>query len=393
MRNFLFSLGLSLLLLTPANAQLLDGEFGDIELGRELIAPDKFPSLRELRQAVAQPRVEFVMMLKLHGDGNPHDTPVWSHDGERLAFQRSRRGEDTSQLMVFDTLSSAKPRLLTTNSNAYDYMFRWGINDPASFVFVRMEAGTKKARLFYSSTTGSIEPRTPQGGSFFYPSLYERTDGVHWLAYEDKGMIVRHAWDGTSAEQLDVVRGTSPRWSHDGRRLLMAAQASLSDNLGSYHITVRHVRDERDTVLSSRARVVVRSPTWSPDEARAAFYERDARDGAPWRIQVAATDGQSEPTTLVDDVIVNPDFKSEGPSWNASGEQIWCFSHAHRTQEYYPLVAADVATGSLSLVEYPRRATTPRDLAVNPATEIPELAFVAHDGLSRDLFVVFLNHY
>jgi hypothetical protein len=44
-------------------------------------------------------------------------------------------------------------------------------------------------------------------------------------------------------------------------------------------------------------------------------------------------------------------------------------------------------------VDYPKRCTTPGDLAVNPATAVPEMAFAAHDGLPRDLFIVFLNHY
>lgn len=394
MRPFLFSLGFSLALIAPANAQLLDGEFGDIDLGREMLAPDKFPSLRELREVVSRPRIEFVMMIKLHADeSHNHHLPVWSHDGLRLAFQQSRVGVSSSKLLLFGSLAAEKPTLLSERGDDYDYTFRWGLNHPASFVFARIEAASEKTRLFYSDGEGVITPRTPQGGRFFYPSLYERTDGVHWLAYEKKGEIVHHAWSGEEGIERAVARGTSPRWSRDGRRLLMARQAGLSGSVGSYDIVVRHLREETDTVLSSKQGVVVRTPAWSPDETQAAFYESDTRDGAPWRIQVAATNGRGNAATLVDDVIVNPDFKSEGPAWDASGERIWCFSHAHREQEFYPLVAANIATGNVTLVQYPRRATSPRDVSVNPVTAIPELAFVAHDGLTRDLFVVLLNHY
>lgn len=394
MRSFLFSIGCVCALVAPANAQLLDGEFDDIALGRELISPDSFPTVRELRRAVSQPRIETVMMIKLHAaEEHSHHLPVWSHDGKRLAFQRSQVGVNSSKLLLFESLSAPSPRSLSRDGESYDYMFRWGLNHPSSFVFARLGGGAEKTQLLYSSGAEATTSRTPRGGLFFYPSLYERTDGVHWLAYERNGEIVHHAWTGSDAVDRVVARGTSPRWSRDGRRLLMARETGLGGAVRDYDIVVRHLRDEQENVLSSRPRVVVRSPTWSPDERHAAFYERDGRDGSPWRIQVAKTDGQSQAETLVDDVIVNPDFKSEGPSWDPSGERIWCFSHEHRQQEFYPLVAADVATGSVTLVDYPRRTTSPRDVAVNPATAIPELALVAHDGLTRDLFVLLLNHY
>jgi hypothetical protein len=72
---------------------------------------------------------------------------------------------------------------------------------------------------------------------------------------------------------------------------------------------------------------------------------------------------------------------------------VWFFSHGRREQAYYPLVAADRETGQSLVVHYPRRCTTPNDLAVNPATAVPEMAFVAVDGLTQDLFVLFLNHF
>jgi hypothetical protein len=56
-------------------------------------------------------------------------------------------------------------------------------------------------------------------------------------------------------------------------------------------------------------------------------------------------------------------------------------------------VAADRESGESLVANYPRRCTTPNDLAVNPSTTIPEMAFVAVDGSTQDLFVLFLNHY
>ncbi len=393
MPSFLIKCGICLALAVPVEAQLLEGEFDNIQLGRDMIERDRFPTVRELRDAVSKPNAEFVLMLKLYGDVNNHHLPVWSSDGQRLAVQRSRVGVSSSKLLLFDSLAAPAPRLLSGDGDVFDYMFRWGINSPSSFVFVRIESDTGDSRLYYSSDGNTAEPRTESRGKFFYPSLYERTDGVHWLAYERGGEIVHEAWNDGQTNGRAIAGGTSPRWSRDGRRLLMARQAGRLGNLPRYDIVVRHLSEERDVVLSSQQRVLVRSPSWSPDESGSAFYERDSREGAPWRIQFAPADGSSSPKTVITDVIVNADFKSEGPSWEPSGQRVWCFSNEHREQEFYPLVAADVATGSVTLVDYPRQATSPNDLAVNPVTPIPELAFVAHDGLTQDLFIVFLNHY
>jgi hypothetical protein len=376
-----------------AEAQLLDGEFGDISLGRELIERDQFPSVREIRDAVSKPKTEFVLMLRLYGDDNNHHLPVWSPEGQRLAVQRSRVGVSSSKILLYDSLAAPAPRLLGGEGDFFDYMFRWGINSPSSFVFVRIESDTGDSRLYYSGDGTTVEPRTENRGKFFYPSLYERTDGVHWLAYERGGEIVHEAWKDAEANGRAIVGGTSPRWSSDGRRLLIARQVGRLGNLPQYDIVVRQLREERDVVISSQQRVLVRSPSWSPDETGSAFYERDSREGTPWRIQFAPTDGSKPPTTVISDVIVNPDFNSEGPSWEPSGRRVWCFSNEHREQEFYPLVAADVSSNSAMLINYPRQATSPRDLAVNPVTTIPELAFVAHRGLTQDLFIVFLNHY
>ena len=393
MRNFLFSCVACCWLATPAPAQLLDGEFGDVDLGRELIEPTQFPTVRQLRDAVAKPKMEFVLLLKLYGDDNNHHLPVWSPDGTRLALQRSRRGVNSSKLLVYDTLAMPEPRLLNGPPDAFDYMFRWGLNAADSFVFARIESGTDNTRLFYSATGEEPRPLMESSGQYFYPSLYERTDGVRWLAYEQQGTVVHRAWRDEQAAQTAVTSGSAPRWSQDGRRLLLVKHDQQPGRAATYAIGVRHLREERDIAVASKPGVVMRSPSWSPNETQSAYFEREAREDASWRLVVCSADGSGEPKTIANDVIVNPDFKSEGPTWEASGQRIWCFSQAHRQQEFYPLVAADTATGGVTLVDYPRRATSPNDLAVNPATAIPELAFVAHAGLTQDLFVIFLNHF
>jgi Tol biopolymer transport system component len=224
------------------------------------------------------------------------------------------------------------------------------------------------------------------------PALYERTDRIWRLAYEQEGQVMHEAFDAEArvADPLSLGRGTSPRWASDGFRLLMLRGRS-GGQLAAYDVVVRNLRTEKELVLADKG--VLRGPVWSPDEQSAAFYVRDPGDNKPWRIQVASAVEERKVHDLGADVVVNENFESEGPSWEPGGRRIWFFSKQHRKEGYYPLVAADVASGKLAVVDYPSRCTTPFDLAINPVTEAPELVFVAHDGLPQDVFVLFLNHY
>ena len=385
-----------LLMLTANQAVapvLLDGEFGDIDLGREMLQPDSFPTVTELRAAVGEPQVKSVLMLKLFDDGQHHyHLPVWSQEGKRLAVQRSKVGQNVSKILLYERMSQSEPKLLSDATNVYEYMFRWGINSSSSFVFSRIDVSRNATQICYSPDGIDIQVRTPGEGQYFFPTLYERTDGIRWLAYEHEANLMQQAWDDTEQMEQALGRGTSPRWSRDGRRLLMARQKSQS-GVATYEVAIRELKQQTETILPGSGSGVVRSPVWSPDESRVTFYRRGPREGEPWQIVVGDSDGRTPVRTLLEDVVVNPNYRSEGPSWEPSGKRIWSFSHAHRQQEYYPLVAASVDSAEIIVVEYPRKCTNSNDVAVNPVTEVPELAFVAREALTQGLFVVFMNHY
>ncbi len=379
---------------TPlAGAQtLLEGEFGEIDLGRELIGMTHFPTVTELREAVREPQFRCVMMLKLYGDGeHNHHLPIWSADGKRLALQRSKLGTNVSKLLVYPMLSQAEPNALSPETDVYEYMFRWGRNSETAFVFARTQSGGNATQICYCGDGATIEVRTPVSGQYFYPSLYERTDGVRWLAFEHQGQVLHQAWDGGTQEEHVVADGSEPRWSADGKRLLMSRRRGDGPS-AAYDVAVRSLKDQTDAIAPV-AEGVVRSPVWSPDEQAVAFYVRGVREGDPWQIRVSRLDREPAPTTVIADVVVNPDYKSEGPCWEPSSSRLWCFSHQHRRQEYYPFVVAEISSGRAVLVDYPQRCTNPNDLALNPRTEVPEIAFVGRDGATQDVFIVLLNHY
>ncbi len=372
--------------------ELLPGEFGNIDLGRTLLEPSRFPTIQELRAAARKEQITAVVMFKLFTDGNNNYLPVWSQDGQRLAFQQTNFKTRSSRVLVFQSLAQQLPDALAGPEGSRDVMFRWGINAPGSFVFSRMAAEGGTRRVFFAASGNEGRQCSTAAGAALFPSLYRRTDGIWRLVYEAEGQIWHEAWNDQGP--ADVLRsfgpGSAPRWANDGQRLAIVRPASAA---GQPEVAVFHLAKNEVVPLPMPAAAAVRSPTWSPDDKRVAFYLRAGGEGQPWQIHVCSLEPDPQGVTLASDVIVNPDFDSEGPSWEPSGERLWFFSNAHRRQAYYPLVAMHADGGQPLVVDYPARCTTPTDLAVNPVTAVPELAIAAHDGLPLDLYILFLNHY
>lgn len=391
MHTFLKACLLCLATVSIASAQQLPGEFADIDLGRAMLEPKRFPTLRELREAVREPKIRTVAMLKLHGDGNNHYLPVWSGDGARLAFQRSDVKQRISKILLFGALSQPKPSVLDDAVPSYDSMFRWGKSSPAGFAFARIDVESGAVKIWISTDGSQPVVRSQGSQRNRMPDLYERTDGIWRMAFEKDGQVMLEAWRGDESieDPIPLCKGTAPRWSADGGSLLL--QRARSGKVGAFDIVLRALKTEQEMQLSTSD--VVRSPAWSPDEKFAAWFAKDAGDNKPWRIEAAALSGQSKPRALANDVVVNPLFESDEPTWEPSGRRVWCFSHRQRQQAYYPLVAVDIGSGQEQIIDYPQRCTNPSDLAINPKTEVPELTFVGHDGPPQDLYVLFLNHY
>ncbi|MCL6502938.1 MAG: hypothetical protein K6T86_09665 [Pirellulales bacterium] len=372
--------------------ELLPGEFGRIDLGRTLLEPSRFPTIRELRALAGKEQITAVVMLKLFSDGNNNYLPVWSQDGQRLAFQQSDLKTRSSRLLVFQSLAQQAPDALAGPEGSRDVMFRWGIHAPGSFVFSRMAAQGGGRRVYFAAAGHEGKPCSTAAGGALFPSLYRRTDGIWRLVYEADGQIWHEAWndDGPADTPRSLVPGSAPRWASDGQRLVFVQVASAG---GHPQVALLYLAKNEAMPLPTPPAAAVRSPTWSPDEKRVAFYFRSRGEGQPWQIHVCSLEPAPQGVTLASGVIANPDFDSEGPSWEPSGARIWCFSNTHRRQAYYPLVAFPAAGGQPLVVDYPARCTTPTDLAVNPVNTVPELAIAAHDGLPLDLYILFLNHY
>ena len=279
----------------PAAAQdLLDGEFGDIDLGRKLVEPARFPTIRQLRRLAAQPQMSAVLMLKLFGDDNNHHIPIWSSDGQRLAFQRTarQRGEQAAAVCLAGRRAAhaaqhAAGRLRPDVSLGAEQSGEFCVRPH------RWLAANDRDSVFSGERNASS--RATSRGQSLYPSLFERTDGVKWLAFERDGQIFHQAWTSGQSEEQPVARGTSPRWSRDGRSLLIARESgdrpgdvsNSGPQCGSSHA--------QESVLSTPTGVFLRSPTWSPHERHVACYIRDPGDNTPCAHVLSAPRGASRP--------------------------------------------------------------------------------------------------
>lgn len=370
----------------------LPGEFGDIRLGRDLIEPTRFPTIRELRQAVRSPRMTAVLTLRQYGDENNHYLPAWSSDGRRLAFQRSDKGATSSRLLVFTSLSEAEPTLLGGEERVYDFQFRWALESNRGYSFARI-AGGGAARV-RCSLAG--EPSVARGGSgrHAHPEMYQRTDGIRRLVYEREGEIVHQALSeaGPLEDPVVLSRGTYPRWSPDGRRLLLM-RPRRGAALDRYDVAIHDLRRGEEIALPVPPASAARSPEWSPVGDRVAMFLRDTGAGQPWRLMACSASRDADLHAYASDVVVNESFDSQGPAWQPDGQRLWFLSHARRRGAYYPLMAVDAESGQTTAVDYPQRLTGAGDLAINPESAVPEIALSASTGRTRDVFVVFLNHF
>lgn len=392
----LFLLAIGLTAHSAAAQDLLPGEFGDITLDRPLVEPTRIPTIRELRQLAARPEIEPVLLLRLHGGGENHAVPVWSPDGRRLAFLHSNVDANSSKLLLFRSLADTDPVLLTGEAGWYDSMFRWGVESQTGFVFVRVESATKHSRLMFSADGEKVQPLDGEPGVYGFPALFERTDGIWRLLFERDGNLLHRAWNssGDVEPPLAIGRGSAPRWHRDGRQMLLLRERTRAGRLAAIDLAIHDLRTGAESLLETPRAGTLRAPVWSPDGNLVAFHVRDTGDNRPWRIDLASIDIRAAARTIADDVVVNPDFTSEGPAWSPDGRQLWFFSNQRREQAFYPAMAYDLVSGSQHVVRYHTKLTTPADLAMNPHTATPEVAFVAYGtGETRDLYVMLLNHF
>jgi eukaryotic-like serine/threonine-protein kinase len=158
-------------------------------------------------------------------DPAPDWTPVWSHDGTRIAFASGRKGTHIYQKPSTGVGNDE----LVFNSDSSEIPVSWS-PDGRYMVFSRLKtgAGPAGADTWVMTMTGERKI-TPFVESPFDKAQARISPDGRWIAYttNDSGMyqiVVQSFPDPNGGKwQITAQGGIEPKWRHDGRELYYLA--------------------------------------------------------------------------------------------------------------------------------------------------------------------------
>ncbi len=402
---------------TAVGQELLPGEL-PVEFGREMVEPDRFPTLRELMTKLEKPEMGPAVVFRFYGDKHNHYAPQWSPEGRALSVLRSDIDAHTSKIVIMPSLDAEKPMRLYPGSDSYDHMFAWSASGGRAFAFSSTNEPAELENLHLASLTSGDEPRpkrvTSGPGVKTNPSLWlDGTRGKLFFSLAGKLETVHVNLDDAGADKpgQPIGDGTEASWSPDGQWLVWTERTQLNASQSSFSLKLRDVVRGTDQRIFAMPGSLLRNPTWSPDGRQIALYGRPAQQTS-WRLYVLPAPSRlafqqpgderaggaerpapspTKPTIVAQDVRVEEHFQNFGPSWDPRGDRLWFFSRAEE-QEYYPLRWATTDGLRRGEVSYPRKLTTGLDVAVNPNPSLRAIAFCAIEDLHQDVIVMILNH-
>lgn len=217
--------------------------------------------------------------------GNRNDMPVWSPDGNTIAFFSDRDGNPDIYVMKPD---GSQVEQLTRDAFASLYF------------------------------TKSSEDRNPSWSPDGSQIAFESGRDNQMLTYVNHDIYVM-ALDGSNVKRLtdDGADEGAPRWSPSGRLIAYTKMEYFSDQAlienPAWDIYVMNV-DGTEQVQLTKDPFNELEPSWSPDGGKIAFISD--RNGQNFDIYVMNSDG-SNVTQLTDD-----SSNEFGPVWSPDGSQI-----------------------------------------------------------------------
>lgn len=217
--------------------------------------------------------------------GNRNDMPIWSPDGNSIAFFSDRGGNPDIYIMEPD---GSQVEQLTRDTFA---------------------------SLYFTKSPDDRNPSwSPDGNQIAFESGRNNLK----VTYVDHDIYVMSA-DGSSVQRLtnDGADETRPRWSPDGNSIVyvkkdyLSAQGLVENS--AWDIYVMNVDGTQQMQLTHDLANEL-EPSWSPDGTRVAFISD--RNGQNFDIYVMNADG-SNVMQLTDDSA-----NEFGPVWSPDGTQI-----------------------------------------------------------------------
>lgn len=301
---------------------------------------------------------EYVRPLVPVARGRNDSNPVWSREGDSIAFERSR-GDDKEIVVV---RASGEP-VQTIHQQAppapgQSQFFFPGVVEPTSynsgiswspdgkrFVFMS-NGGEGNYDLYLREADGKVSRITTDKEKDGHADWSPAGDRIAFISGRTgKGDV--YVLELPAKATTRLTRGDQPylypQWSPDGKRL-----AFIQGSNENHDIAV--LEPDRKPSVPAKALTTWRHddlrPVWSPDGKRVAFYTNYNAAGDPktWAIAVVAADG-SDPTEgdgLAAKVVateVVPDVE-RGPAWMPDGRRIVYVRD--EKEAFYPIYIADV---------------------------------------------------
>jgi Tol biopolymer transport system component len=252
------------------------------------------------------------------------NVPVWSPDGEKIAFTRQDVEDARTSIFVMDSDGSDQTRL-TDDATAFSQLAWSPDGDKIAFsrddgtgtgdIFVMDSDGSGQTNL--TTTAGDFEVHlgtpvwSPDGEKIaFRRNTTEITSGAtanaSALVYEMSGIYVVQA-DGTGQSSLTTSPlSDAPTWSPDGKKLAFVEAVGDQDIYA-----INSDGSDRTNLTNSPANEY--NPAWSPDGEKISFLAED-RTGA--NIYVMNADGTGRAR------LTNTIASEAGAAWSPDAEKI-----------------------------------------------------------------------